>query len=118
MKIYISTYNSFYKTIKEIKAKDIQNVLEPIQFNVVDLQEDINYPIENHKDAIGLPELFNTISKEDAISFINYISQYLYLASNHEVGKKIFNELSELTKNSLEEIEDMFLFRRRLWKEK
>jgi RES domain-containing protein len=113
--IYTHTYTSLYKDIDNIKFNENPNAIDSLCIDVIDNKKNIEYPLCNQKDVIGLADLFRTISKEEAIEFINFISQYPYLAYFHKTGQQILTELENLAVNALEEISDVVLYRGRLW---
>jgi hypothetical protein len=113
--IYTHTYSSLYKDIDNIKFNENPDVFDSLYIDIIDNKKNIEYPLYNQKDVIGLADLFLTISKEEAIEFINFISQYPYLAYYHKTGQQILTELENLAANALEEISDVVLYRGRLW---
>jgi hypothetical protein len=116
--IYTHTYTSLYRDIDNIKFNENPDVFNPLYIDIIDNKKNIEYPLCNQKDVIGLADLFLTKSKEEAIEFINFISQYPYLAYQHKIGQQILTELENLAANALEEISDIVLYRGRLWKDK
>ncbi|MDR0557269.1 MAG: RES domain-containing protein, partial [Treponema sp.] len=116
--IYTHTYTSLYKDIDNIKFNEDTDVFDPLYINIIDNKNNVEYPLCNQKDVIGLTELFGTIDKEEVTEFISFISQYPYLAYHHKTGQQILTELENLASNVLEEISDVVLYRGRLWTDK
>jgi hypothetical protein len=115
--IYTHTYTSLYEDIDNIKFNENPDAFDPIYIDIIDNKKNIEYPLYNQKDVIGLADLFQTISREEAIEFVNFISQYPYLAYYNKTGQQILTELENLAANALEEISDVALYRGRLWKD-
>jgi RES domain-containing protein len=106
---------ALYKDIDNIKFNENPDVFNQLHIDIIDNKKNIEYPLCNQKDVIGLADLFRAISKEEAIEFINFISQYPYLAYYHKTGQQILTELENLAANALEEISEVALYRGRLW---
>jgi hypothetical protein len=113
--IYTHTYTSLYKDIDNIKFNENPDVFDPLCIDIIDDKKNIEYHLCNHKDVVGPADLFQTVSKEEAIAFVSFISQYPYLAYHHKTGQQILSELENLVANALEDISDVVLYRGRLW---
>lgn len=113
--IYKSSYSNLYSSIDNNYFSLQLDVNAPFQIDVVDKSSGNQYPLSNQKDVIGLTELFKSITQDESLDFISFISKYPYLSSMHKTGNKIINELENISPDIIEKINNLTLFRGRPW---
>ena len=63
-------------------------------FVMSDTSEEI--PIKSMVSTVSSIELLNQITKDEALSFYNHLAKYPMLGLEHEVGRRIFDELNNI----------------------
>jgi hypothetical protein len=115
--LYENAYGTQYSKIDFEKNDLVCKDDNPFELNVRDNKTFKEYPLLNQKDVNGLTALFDTISKKDAIDFINFLSKYPYLGLSHEIGRLILDELRKKSDHFVHCITQTSLYRARIWEE-
>lgn len=112
---FSSAYESLYKKIPDTYQLKFKSNLFDDEFFVQDKKDESNeYALSQLKDIVGAKQLFN-IDEHDIINFIAFLSK-TDLGTEHEVGKKIKEDLIQYKKNNLLCLcHDIILFRSRVY---
>uniref|UniRef100_UPI001BB35331 RES family NAD+ phosphorylase n=1 Tax=Bacillus hominis TaxID=2817478 RepID=UPI001BB35331 len=87
--IFFGLSPSEYKLENDIKENKVNTYLVK-----KDTSEEI--PVKSLVSTIGAGDLLRNITKEEVISFYLHLSRYPMLGLEHEVGKRILNELEQV----------------------
>ena len=110
-----SIYKDAYKEIpKEATITLEENTEGELQPVVV--APDISYPLEN-QPLINSLQVFKNISYKNASEFISFLERFPFFASESRIGKNIYEELREKSKELISTIpKDTIFFRGRVRK--
>ncbi|MBP2114811.1 RES family NAD+ phosphorylase [Paenibacillus silagei] len=89
---------SILSGISPSKFKIENEVLEKGEIDSFFVMNDTSdkIPVKSMVSTVSSTELLNSITKEEALSFYNYLAKFPMLGLEHNVGKKIFDELNNI----------------------
>lgn len=63
------------------------------EYVIKDVDTDENIPFPDLTGTLGVLDIFTSISEDEIFSFYNYLCKYPMLGLNHEIGKKILDQV-------------------------
>ncbi|MGD6870599.1 RES family NAD+ phosphorylase [Sutcliffiella horikoshii] len=91
-------------------SKEVKNIIKGISSNtfsvksqikndriktvIIQSENEVEIPIKSVISSVGATDLLGSISKEEILSFYLHLSRYPMLGGEHEVGRRIIDEIS------------------------
>ncbi|MFJ9960525.1 RES family NAD+ phosphorylase [Streptomyces avermitilis] len=120
----IQTLNQFYSNVDNKSANKIFKGISPDDYSIKSNIENNKFntiivkssgkeeiPVKSFVSTVGATDLLESISKNEAVSFYLHLADYPMLGGEHEVGRRIIEQLDTVKTISLEK--NIKLFRAR-----